>query len=187
MIGYPDSLMMRTDKDAQCLTYETEPLAEDTEVTGHPIVELWVTSNRRDADVFVYLCDVAPQGESIYVAEGQLRAGWHRLWEDDDRVDGVMDVKPELPWHGYKEAQWVDEALDSVTPLRLRFEMVPVSWVFRQGHRIRIAVAGADYRNFELNPRLAPDGTPENALPTTLTLHRTATHPSHVELPVIPR
>jgi hypothetical protein len=187
MIGYPDSLMMRTDKDAQCLTYESEPLAGDTEVTGHPIVDVWVTSNQRCGDLFVYLCDVDPQGESIYVAEGQLRAGWHRLYEDDDRVNGVMDVQPELPWHGYKEAQWVDGALDPVTPLNLRFEMVPVSWVFKQGHRIRIAVAGADYRNFELNPGLAPDGNPENAPPTTLTLHRTAAHPSHVELPVIPR
>jgi hypothetical protein len=187
MIGYPDSLMMRTDKDAQCLVYDTEPLSGDTEVTGHPIADVWVTSNRRYGDVFVYLCDVDPQGESIYVAEGQLRAGWHRLYEDDDRVKGVMDVKPELPWHGYKEAQWVDGALDSQAPLNLRFEMVPVSWVFKKGHRIRVAIAGADYPNFELNPGLAPDGTPGNALPTTLTVHRTAASPSHVALPIIPR
>ncbi len=186
MIGYPDDLMIRTDKDTQCLVYETEPLAEDTEVTGHPIVDLWVTSNRRYGDVFVYLCDVDPQGESIYVAEGQLRAGWHRLYEDDDRVNGVMDVKPELPWHGYKEAQWVDGALDSDTPLNLRFEMVPVSWVFKEGHKIRIAIAGADHQNFELNPGLAPSGNPEDAPATTMTLHRTAAYPSHVELPILP-
>lgn len=187
MIGYPDSLMMRTDKDTQCLVYETEPLSGDTEVTGHAIVDLWVTSNQRYGDVFVYLCDVDPQGESIYVAEGQLRAGWHRLYEDDDRVKGVLDVQPELPWHGYKEAQWVDGALDSSTPLNVRFEMVPVSWLFKEGHRIRIAIAGADHQNFELNPGLAPDGNPGNALPTTLTLHRTAACPSRIELPVIPR
>ncbi len=187
MIGYPDSLMMRTDKDTQCLVYETVPLTEDTEVTGHPIVDLWVTSNQRVGDVFVYVCDVDPQGESIYVAEGQLRAGWHRLYEDDDRVNGVMDVKPELPWHGYKEAQWDEGALDPETPLNLRFETVPVSWVFKEGHKIRIAVAGADYQNFQLNPELAPDGNPDNALPTTITVHRTAACPSHIELPVIPR
>jgi putative CocE/NonD family hydrolase len=187
MIGYPDSLVTRTDKDTQCFLYDTEPLSADTEVTGHPIVDVWITSNQRYGDLFVYLCDVDPQGESIYVAEGQLRAGWHRLYEDDDRVNGVMDVKPELPWHGYKEAQWVDGALDSETPLNLRFEMVPMSWVFKEGHKIRIAIAGADYQNFELNPGLAPDGGPENALPTTITIHRTAAYPSHVELPVIPR
>ncbi len=187
MIGYPDSLMMRTDKDTQCLVYDTEPLASDTEVTGHAIVDVWVTSNQRYGDVFVYLCDVDPQGESIYVAEGELRAGWHRLYEDDDRVNGVLDVKPELPWHGYKEAQWVDGALDPETPLNLRFEMVPVSWVFKEGHKIRIAIAGADHQNFELNPGLAPSGNPEDAVPTTMTFHRTAAYPSHVELPVIPR
>jgi predicted acyl esterase len=65
--------------------------------------------------------------------------------------------------------------------------MVPVSWVFKQGHRIRIAIAGADHINFELNPGLVPGGKPEDAPPTTMTFHRTAAYPSHVELPIIPR
>ncbi|MEW6439756.1 MAG: CocE/NonD family hydrolase [bacterium] len=187
MIGYPDAVMTRTDKDAQCLVYETEPLGEDTEVTGYAIADLWVTSNQRYGDFFVYLCDVDPSGESVYVTEGELREGWHRLQPDDDRVNGVLDIRPDLPWHGYKEAQWVEGALDATTPLNLRFDLVPVSWLFKEGHRIRIAIAGSDYPNFELNPGLAPNGDPAELPETTITVHRTAAYPSRIELPVIPR
>ena len=181
----PDSVMTRTDKDEKCLIYETPPLDEDVEITGHPIADIYVTSNQRYGDIYVYLTDVDENGESIHVSDGALRAGWHNLHDPDDQIDNVAHVLPELPWHGYKEEQWVDGPLDPEVPLNIKFDLFPTSWVFKKGHRIRIAIAGADYENFELNPGLGCREA-EQCPDTTLTVHRTIEYPSHVVLPVIP-
>ncbi len=187
MMAPPDELMVRTDKDKQCLVYETEPLAQDVEVTGHPIADLWVTSNRKDGDLFVYLVDVDESGKALHVTEGGLRSGWQAAYPDDDQVNGVVDVRPDLPWHGYKKEQWKSGGLDPVKPANLKFDLYPTSWVFRKGHRIRVSVAGADYPSMGLNPGLAPQGKPEECPETRITVHRTKDFPSRVELPIIPK
>ncbi|MCP4100861.1 MAG: CocE/NonD family hydrolase, partial [Lentisphaerae bacterium] len=44
-LGIQTKVDIRNEKDLKCLTYTmTEPLEQDTEVTGHPIVHLWVSS-----------------------------------------------------------------------------------------------------------------------------------------------
>ncbi|HOO70539.1 MAG TPA: CocE/NonD family hydrolase [Spirochaetota bacterium] len=187
MMYMPDSTMTRTAKDNQCLVYETSPLDSDTEVTGHPVVDFWVSSNQAYGDFYVYLTDVDEDEESIYVTEGKLRAGWKNLHEDDDQVDGVVDVLPELPWHGYKESDFVDGVLSGSAVIELRFDLIPTSWLFKQGHRIRVAIACADAEEFELNPGLAPSNDPAELPPTEITVHRSLTYTSRIELPVIPR
>src|SRR5207249_233170 len=62
------------DNDAKGLTYTSAPLSADVEITGHPVVDLWVHSSQDDADLFAYLEDVDAQGWSHYVTEGVLRA-----------------------------------------------------------------------------------------------------------------
>ena len=184
--GFPLQLLKREELDQQCLVYETGALSEGMEMTGHPIVRLWVTSDQNYGDVFVYLSDVDADGNVMYISEGMLRAGWHRLAEDDDQVNGRCDVQPELPWHGYKRNQFHDKALAGEQPIELTFDLLPSSWLFRKGHKIRIAIAGADYRNFELNPGLCPDGSAESCVETTLSIHRSSVAPSRIILPIIP-
>ncbi len=77
--GPPDEPMKRTDKDRQCLTYTSDSLEKDTEVTGHPVVSFWVSSTADNGDFFVYLEDVDERGEAYYVTEGKLRAGFAGL------------------------------------------------------------------------------------------------------------
>ena len=55
--NYPD---MRAN-DAKALTYTTAPLEADTEITGHPVAHLWLTTDAPDLDIFVYLEEVEPQ------------------------------------------------------------------------------------------------------------------------------
>jgi hypothetical protein len=43
------------DNGRQALAYSTPPLDGDIEVTGHPVVHLWVTSTAEDGDFFFYL------------------------------------------------------------------------------------------------------------------------------------
>ena len=182
----PDSLMVRTELDEKTLVYESEPLSTEMEVTGHPIADLWVSANQPDADVFVYLSDVAPDGTVHYVTEGQLRAGFHRLADPALQTEGLRPVHPELPWHGFRAEDYDPHALSDGQILNLRFDLQPTSWVFGEGHRIRISIAGADEGNFELHPNICTDGDPDQCLETTLTVHRGSNRQSRIELPVIP-
>ncbi|PKN96910.1 MAG: hypothetical protein CVU43_18310, partial [Chloroflexi bacterium HGW-Chloroflexi-5] len=59
---YPD---MRAN-DKKGLTFTTAPLKADLEVTSHPVVHMWLTTDAADLDVFVYLEDVDPSGKSEY-------------------------------------------------------------------------------------------------------------------------
>jgi hypothetical protein len=91
---------------------------------------------------------------------------------------------------------WIPEVVKSGIPIyhlggwfdgfcKGTFKLFPTSWVFKKGHRVRIAIAGADYPNFSLNPGLAPHGKPEECPDTQITIHRTGKYASRIELPII--
>jgi len=188
----PDALPVRTQKDKQCLTYTSAPLEKDTEVTGHPIAEFWVSSTADYGDFFVYLEDVDEKGTVVLVSEGLLNSGFAGLVSNDEEIlsgaSGV-NVLPELPWHGFEKAQFKDEIFKGGKIVKLVLDLKPSSWVFRKGHSIRVAIAAADWPTFRLNPRLAWDNNPKNPanIVPVITVHRDADHPSRIELPVIPK
>lgn len=188
--GILDKPMKRTQKDQQCLTYTTDLLGGDTEVTGHPIVHLWVSSTADHGDIFVYLEDVDERGEAYYVTEGKLRAGFASLVPDEEILpEGVkIDVLPDLPYHGFKDTDYVDGIFASGNVIELVLDLYPTSWVFKRGHRIRISIACADWPTFDLHPKLSQTNKPKdpNNIVPTITVYRDAGHPSRIELPVIP-
>lgn len=186
MMFTPDSVMERGAADRRALVYETEPLEEGLEVVGHPVVHLRVGSDREDADVFVYLSDVGPDGRVRYVTEGQHRAGFHRLADPDGLTDGGLPALPDLPWHGFSAEDLDPAPLAGDRVVTLRFDLQPVGWYFPPGHRVRLSIAGADLGNFELNPTLCPSGEVESCRPTELHLQRGGADPSRIELPVVP-
>ena len=179
-----DSMMLRTELDKQCLVYNTKTLDHPIQITGHPIVELNISADQADADIYVYLSDVDENGNVFYVSEGQLRAGWHRLVPDDEQVNYLYDVQPNLPWHGFDKNGYQENPLANNQQISLRFDLTPNSWVFQKGHQIRISIAGADYTNFELNPTLCPDDELENCQDTKLFIHRGVGQVSKIELPI---
>ena len=187
----PDVLPDRREKHAQSLVYTSGALASDMEVTGHPIARLWISSTEDYGDVFVFLEDVAENGESILVTEGGLRADFHQLRDNNRMVLGGktdINVLPELPWHGYEEADFVDAPFADGAIVEMVIDLAPTSWVFREGHKVRLSVTGADYPTFSLHPELSPSNDPDsedNRVPT-ITVHRSADHPSALELPWIP-
>ena len=188
----PNTVPMRTEKDRQCLVYTSDPFDEDIEVTGHPIVRFWVSSTADYGDFFVYLEDVDEQGEAILVTEAQLRAGFAALHDNNEIVPASgrkIDVRPKLPWHGYKTDQYVEGILAGGKVVDLLIDFQPTAWVFKKGHRLRVSIACADYPTYRLHPKLSPKNSPDDPANTvpTITVHRGAKYPSHVELPVIPR
>ncbi len=149
------------------LTYTSPPLDRDLEVTGHAVVTLSVTSTATDGNFFVYLEDVAPEGTSTYVTEGMLRALHRKL----------STAKPAYrtlyPFRSYQRRD--GQPLVPGRPATLTFQLIPTSVLFKAGHRIRIAVAGADKETFQ---RLPSSGD------VTIGVQRGA---SFIDLPVVPR
>jgi hypothetical protein len=186
----PGRAQDRMELDKQCLTYDTPPLDAPVEVTGHPIVSLWVSSTAPHGDFFVYLEDVSPSGEAIQVTEGQLRAGFAALKDNDlivDQTMGAFDVLPELPWHGYRKEDYVDGILKHGAVVELVLDLLPTSWVFRKGHQIRMTVAGADYPTFRLHPKLSPandPSAPDNVVPT-IQLYHGGDRASAISVPIL--
>ena len=191
MFGVPDDLPYRTDKVGQVLTYTSAPLEADTEVTGHPVVSVSVSSTADYGDLYFYLEDVDPAGNAILVTEYQHRAGFDRLVDNDLLIPGNtgIDVKPDLPWHGFREADYTDRVFADGAVVRVTTAMYPTSWLFRAGHSIRLSVAAADWPVFDMHPKLSPQNRPDaddNIVPT-ITVHHGGEDGSHVMLPVIPR
>jgi len=153
--------------EEKSLTYTTAFLEQDIEVTGHPIVHIWVTSTSKDGDFFVYLEEVDETGVSNYITEGILRAS-HRTMSEPS-FDNLG-----LPWHHSFEEDIIDLP---DKPAELVFDMQPTSNIFDKGNRIRITVTCSDKDNF-LTPQVSP--APQ------VTLYRSTDYPSHVVLPVIP-
>jgi hypothetical protein len=161
--GYPDL----APNDAKALSYSTAVLATDVEVTGHPILHVWVTASSLDADLFAYLEDVDSAGRSRYVTEGALRASHRALARAPYNNLG-------LPWHPSRQEDLV--ALPS-QPVELVFDLLPTSIVFQRGHRIRLTIAGADRDN---------TATPAQSPATLLTVYLGAERASYLTLPVMP-
>jgi len=185
----PSSLPIRTEMDQDCLVYTSDPMKKDTEVTGHPVIHLWVSSTEDYGDLYFYLEDVDETGEAILISEYPLRAGFAALHDNDREItteDGV-DVLPDLPWHGFAEADYVDGIFAGGKIVEIVNDFHPTSWVFKKGHSIRVSIACSDWPTFRLHPKLCPDNTPESCVTPApaITVYRDAVHPSHVTLPIV--
>ncbi|MGD8281094.1 MAG: CocE/NonD family hydrolase [Gemmatimonadota bacterium] len=118
------------------VSYETEPLPQAMEVTGHPSMDLWIETGAGDVDVTALLEDVAPDGSTrSYQMIGRLRASHRALGRPPyDDLD--------LPWRSHTEES-VAPVPDG-EPVRLEFEILPMSYVFPAGHRVRLTLTFAD-------------------------------------------
>jgi len=159
---YPDLHM----NDTKALTYTTPPLGVDVEVTGHPVVHLWLSTGAPDLDVFVYLEEVDGSNHSTYITEGDLRASHRKL--------GQAPFKNlTLPYQTHDQSDL--EPVLSGEPFELVFSLLPSSYQFHAGRCIRITVTFADAGNFD-TPILDPA--------PALQLLRDSSHPSCVDLPI---
>jgi len=109
------------------LVFSSEPLAEALEATGRVTVRLFAASSAKDTDFTAKLTDVYPDGRSMLVADGVLRA---RFREGFDR-ETLLE-----PGRAYEFA----------------IDLQSTSLIFNQGHRIRVAVSSSNAPRFDPNP-----------------------------------
>lgn len=154
-------------RDAHMLCYTSPVLERDREVSGHVVVDLHLSSSEPDAAIFAYLSEVEADGTVRYVTEGLLRA-LHRK-----ESPCPPEHRTTWPFRSFSRADAKPMPIGEAE--RLVFAMLPVSWTFKAGSRIRLAISGADADHCAQ--------VPHGRVPT-LTLHRGEEQPSSIKLPV---
>lgn len=151
----------------QGLSLTSRPLAADLTVTGNAVVSLPVSADRPDVNVFAYLEDVAPGGQIAVITEGRLKASLRAEASPPFAV-------PDTPWHrAYEEDA---RPLQSGEYSALHFDLMPTSYVIRQGHRLQLTLMGADYRERARDPGI--DGA-------RISVRSTPSEPAWIDLPVM--
>jgi len=114
----PELPMDQREDDGNSLTWDSEPLSEQMEILGAPVVTLTLASDRPVALVAVRLCEVASTGASTRITYGVLNLT-HR--------DGHLKPLPLVPGEFYRVAVQLNDC----------------GHRFSIGHRIRVAVSTA--------------------------------------------
>jgi uncharacterized protein len=153
--------------DAKALTFTTPVLTQTVQVTGHPVLHVWLSTKAPDLDLFAYLEEVDQQGNSTYITEGCLRASNRALSQAPYAYFG-------LPFHTFYESD--QRLIAAGEPIGLVFDLLPTAYQFMPGKQISVAVTFADAGNFT-TPVLEPT-------PVVHLLQDTA-HPSFIELPIL--
>jgi hypothetical protein len=142
------------------LVFTSEPLSEPVEVTGRVRAYLWASGDAPDTDFAVKLCDVYPDGRSINICEGILRARFRDSLEQEEMMK---------PGKVYK----------------FPVDLWTTSIIFNKGHRIRVHITSSSSPGYDPNPNT---GEPFRASDITRVAHNTiymdASRSSHILLPV---
>ena len=165
-VNWPRNYPNMRSNDEKALTYTTPPLESDMEVTGHPVVHLSFVTEVSDLDFFVYLEEVGGS-RSTYITQGNLRASHRTLSKAPFNDLG-------LPYHRHYKSDLAP--IPAGEPVELVFDLMPTSYIFRAGNRIRITITCADTDNLE-TPAINP-------APKVKVL-REMNHPSFIQLPTI--
>ncbi|WP_326579593.1 CocE/NonD family hydrolase [Actinacidiphila glaucinigra] len=183
------------------LTFTTEPFPEDAEITGPAAARLHIASTTTDADLFLTLRVLDPDGEDVTFVSGLdpagvVGAGWLRA---SHRATDPERSLPYRPWHTHDRPQ-------PLTPgevVALDVEIWPTSVVVPAGHRVALTVTGRDFelpgdgpwpstygvpmKGHGIFLHNDPDDRPSEVYAGTTTLVSGPAHPSHLLLPFVPR
>ncbi|MHA1698357.1 MAG: CocE/NonD family hydrolase, partial [Promethearchaeota archaeon] len=170
LLSLPVDYGNRAKADKHLLTYTSNPLEEDLEITGHPFASIYLKTNREDGIIIVYLEFIDDGGKVHLITEGVLRF-MHRKFSNEE-----PPYQFPLPYRSYKRGDSLPCKPGEV--MRLEFPLIPTSILLRKGFRIRVAVAGADRDTFSRYPESGD---------ATITVERNKHYPSGIMLPKIRR
>lgn len=139
------------------LIFTTDQLDKPLEITGRIKAKLWASSTGKDTDFTAKLTDVYPDGRSMLICDGILRA---RYWKSL--------AKPEFltPGKAYE----------------FEIDMWSTSIIINKGHRIRLAVSSSNSPRFDVNTNT---GDPAVKQTVVNSIYMDKSHPSALLLPVV--
>ncbi len=184
------------------VTFLTDPLEDDVEITGPIAAKLWVSSATEDADLFLVVRAFAPDLKEVTfqgaldshtpIAQGWLRCS-HR------KLDPKLTL-PYRPYHTHDEEQ----KLKPGQAYEVDVEIWPTCIALPKGYRLALSVRGTDYvfpgepgEGVETLGKVwtgcgpfvhndARDRPPE-VFGGKVMLHAGPDRPAHLLLPVIPK
>ncbi|MBN2156131.1 MAG: CocE/NonD family hydrolase [Candidatus Lokiarchaeota archaeon] len=159
----------RSKEDTKLLTFTSEPITNSLEVTGHPIINLSLSSTHEDGSLFVYF-ELVHNDKVYYLSEGMLRLIHWKLAQESS------PYKSPIPYRSFKQKD--AEYLTPDKIYNISFALEPISVWIDKGMQIRIAIAGADKDNFSIYPKDLESSS-------IYTIYHTKDNPSFVDIPMI--
>ena len=151
------------------LTFQTDTLTKDTEVTGPVEAKLFVSSDCLDTDFTIKLIDVYPaskdfpDGFALNLTDGMIRMRYRNSFTKEDFME--KDEIYEIP-----------------------IILYPTSNIFKKGHRIRVDVSSSNYPRFDYNPNTGePIGLNTTQIVANNSVYFSQDYPSNIKLPIIER
>jgi hypothetical protein len=144
------------------LTFTTDVLTEDLEITGPISATVWASSDAIDTDFTATLTDLEPEGKAIALCEGIVRARFR---------DGTENPQMIIPGKIYK----------------FEIDMWNTSNSFNKGHRIRIEISSSNFPRYNRNLNSGnPIASDTDITIANQTVYHGSKYPSHINLPLIP-
>lgn len=155
------------------LGWESAPLEADMTIAGEITAHLFASTSGSDADWIVKLIDVYPEhmptnwsqsGFQLMVSNEVFRGRFRRSFEKPEGIEpGVVFEYP--------------------------FSLHTQNYTFRKGHRLMVQVQSTWFPLIDRNPQtFVPnifDARESDFRPATHRIHRSASYPSHVTIPVV--
>jgi uncharacterized protein len=125
------------------LEFFTPPLESEMEITGPAAARLTIESSTADADIFLTLRVLDPDGADVTFVSGQdprgcVGFGWLRA---SHRTTDTERSQPWRPWHTHDEHR----PLTPGQPADLDVEIWPTSVIIPAGYRLGVSVQGRDF------------------------------------------
>lgn len=153
-------------KRRDVLTFDSAPLAQDTDVTGPIRARVFLSCDCRDTDLWVRLLDVAPDGAA------------HNLMSPG--VDGVRA--------SYRDLAKGRQLLTPERVYEIALDRLVTSNVFLRDHRVRIQISATFYPNFSRNLHTGElETVSARRQRATIRVYHERAHPSQVSLHVVER
>ena len=145
------------------LTFTTDVLTEDMEITGPISATIWASSDAKDTDFTATLTDLEPDGKAIALCEGIVRARFR---------NGTENPQMMVPGEIYK----------------FEIDMWNTSNSFIKGHRIRIEISSSNFPRYNRNLNSGnPIASDIDITLANQTVYHGIQYPSYINLPVIPK
>jgi putative CocE/NonD family hydrolase len=152
------------------LLYTSEVLREEYTALGPVHATLFAATSASDTDFVVRLVDVYPDGRTIVVTDGVIRAS-HREGFPAPGVIRSAGPKPVEPGRVYE----------------YRLDLWATGITFRAGHHIRVQVASSSFPRWDRNPNTGEGPDSARTEVARQRIFHDPEHPSHLTLTVVDR
>ncbi len=157
------------------LTWETEPLQEDTVIAGNIVAHLFASTSGTDSDWVVKLIDVYPESDPK-----DPKMGGYELMIADEILRGRFRNSFSKP-----------EPIPANQVIAYAIDLHTNNHAFLKGHRVMVQVQSTWFPIYDRNPqKFVPNifrAHDSDYTATTQRIFRSNRYPSHVSIPVVTR